>query len=83
MLNTIHKASEGDYVVDDFEATSVARDTIRLDWYNDDIEGPTKGRVTEIVDIKKAMSIVIILAQAIERAEVAEARETLKKGKRK
>lgn len=70
----VRRTTQGDYVMDDFEATPVAQDAIRLDLYDDDLDGTTKGRYTKNVSINQAMAMVIILVSAIERAEVADAK---------
>lgn len=63
----------------DFEATCVASDTIRVDIYDDDIEGETRGRYTKIVSLCDAMSMVICLTQTINKCEVLDAARSKKK----
>lgn len=65
--------------MDDFEATVVAQDAIRIDLYDDDLDGTTKGRYTKNVSICQAMSMVIILVEAINRCEVSTAQMKRKK----
>lgn len=69
----VRRTTKGDYVMDDFEATPVAQDAIRLDLYDDDLDGSTKGRYTKIVSLNTAMAMVVLLVSAIERAETADA----------
>jgi hypothetical protein len=72
-----------EYVMEDFEATPVACDAIRLDSYDDDLENRWHGRYTKIVSLSQAMSMVIVLVKAIEAAELGEAMVINIKGKRK
>jgi len=66
----VRRTTKGDYVMEDFEATPVAQDAIRLDLYDDDLDGTTKGRYTKNVSISQAMAMVIVLVNAIEKCEV-------------
>lgn len=62
----------------DFEATREENGQIRLDLYDQDIEGPTQGAVTYHVSEVVAMGLTICLFKAIERAETEEARKEKK-----
>lgn len=73
--------SKGKPSMVDFQAISITPGSIRLDWWSDYAGGPTPGRVTETVDITEAMAIVIVMIEAIERAETAEARAKKEKKK--
>lgn len=66
----VRRNTKGDYVMEDFEATPVAQDAIRLDLYDDDLDGTTKGRYTKNVSICQAMAMVIVLVDAIQKCEV-------------
>lgn len=63
------------FSMEDFEATREAGETIQLDLYDPDIEGPTQGAITFRVSEVVAMGLAICLFKAIERAEVEEARK--------
>lgn len=76
-----YTTAEGDYVMEDFEATPVAQDAIRLDLYDDDLDGTTKGRYTKNVSICQAMAMVIVLVDAIQKCEVVTAVSNKTKGK--
>lgn len=66
----VRRTTKGDYVMEDFEATPVAQDAIRLDLYDDDLDGTTKGRYTKNVSLCQAMAMVVILVDAIQKCEV-------------
>lgn len=67
---------KGDYVMDDFEATAVTTGHVRLDLYDDEIEGETRGRYTKLLTLDEAMGFAILLHQAINRAELLAAKGT-------
>ena len=69
----VRRTTKGDYVMDDFEATVVAQDAIRIDLYDDDLDGSTRGRYTKVISLNVARAMAVILINAIERAEVADA----------
>ena len=75
-------SSKKEYVMEDFEATTVAQDAIRLDLYNDQIDGPTRGRYTEIISVSQAMALVILLVTAIEKCEVIQSQAAPKRSRK-
>jgi hypothetical protein len=79
------KHQEDKYTINDFEATVVARDAIRLDIYDDEIFGENRGMYSKVCSIPQMMAMVILMTRAIERAEVADAQAattTKKKAKK-
>jgi hypothetical protein len=72
------KEKEPTFVMEDAEATVVAPDCIRLDIYDDTVQGNFPGRYTRNLSVCQAMMVVIMLSQAIERCEVEQSRQPSK-----
>lgn len=71
------------YVMEDAECTIVAPDAIRLDIYDDTVQGNFPGRYTRILSVYEMMMLTIMFTEAISKCEVEQARAVPKKRKAK
>jgi hypothetical protein len=62
------------FVMADAECTVIAPDAVRLDIYDDTVQGNFPGRYTRNLSVHEMMMFVIMFVQAIERCEVEQAR---------